>query len=59
MDEGETCNTGIKENSKLFLQCDELQQCVPSILKGDNGSLKDMFMDPKFFAYALGMACEC
>ena len=31
---------------------------MPSILKGNDERLKDVFVDSKFFAYMLGMACE-
>ena len=31
---------------------------MPSILKGNNESLKDVLVHSKFFAYTLGMACE-
>jgi len=58
MVEGETCNTGIKEDSKLFFQCDELRRPVPSILEGKDKSCKYMFLDPKLFAYALGMTIK-
>ena len=58
MDKGETCNTGIKEDRQLFLQCDKLRWHISSILKNRDESAKDVFMNSKFCTYMLGMAFE-
>ena len=58
MVERNTCDAGIKEDGKLFLQCDMLRLPISSILKGIDKSPKDRYVDSKLFSYALRMAPE-